>query len=99
VIGSQLILPSEQDQMDATAYWRDKEWKKWAVAVIAGPAKRPTYRTTYYACARTAERAIACVRREMFQRPPRGARFTARLAGPRELGCVPAPASGIGGTA
>ena len=59
--------------------------------VIAGPAKRPTYRTTYYARARTAEAAIACVKRNLVKRPPRAARFSARLAGPRELGCVPTP--------
>ena len=51
------------DEADAVAYWSGHEWKKWAVDVIAGPAKRP----------------------------PRAARFSARLAGPRELGCVPTP--------
>lgn len=81
-----------QDEADAEAYWRDKEWKKWAVDVIAGPAKRPTFRTTHYARARTAESAIDCVKRNLLTRPPRGARFSARLAGPRELGCVPTPA-------
>lgn len=50
------------DEADAVAYWKDKEWKKWAVDVTAGP--------------------------------PRGARFIARLAGPRELGCVPTPEKG-----
>lgn len=86
------------DEADAVAYWRGKEWKKWAVDVTAGPAKRPTYRTTYYARARTAENAIACVKRNMLKRRPRGARFTARLAGPRELGCVPTPTTAQGTT-
>lgn len=81
------------DEADAVAYWCDQEWKKWAVDVIAGPAKRPTYRTTHYARARTAEAAIACVKRNLLKRPPRGARFSARLAGPRELGCVPTPST------
>lgn len=81
------------DEADAVAYWRGQEWKKWAVDVIAGPAKRPTYRTTHYARARTAEAAIACVKRNLLKRPPRGARFSARLAGPRELGCVPTPST------
>ena len=79
------------DEADAVAYWRGHEWKKWAVDVIAGPVKRPTYRTTYYARARTAEAAVACVQRNLVKRPPGGARFSARLAGPRELGCVPTP--------
>ncbi|WP_157903448.1 hypothetical protein [Cupriavidus malaysiensis] len=77
------------DAADAEAYWRDKEWKKWTVDVTAGPEKRPTYHATFYARARTAERAIVCVQANMVSRPPRGARFSARLAGPRELGCVP----------
>lgn len=74
----------------AAAFWRDKEWKTWAVDIAAGPAKTPTYGATWYARARTAETAITCVRRNLISRPPRGARFTARLAGPRELGCIPA---------
>lgn len=79
------------DEADALAYWQDKEWKKWAIDVTAGPHKRPTYRNTFYARAKTAEDAIACTKRNMIGKPPRGARFTARLAGPRELGCVPTP--------
>lgn len=79
-----LIFP---DEADAIAYWAGKEFKKWAVDVTAGPTKRPTYKRTFYAQARTAERAIACVKRDMLHKPA-GARFRARLAGPRELGCV-----------
>lgn len=81
------------DEDVAVAFWRDKEWKKWAVDVTAGPTKRPTFRTTYYARARTAENAITSVQRNMSIRPPRAARFTARLASPSELGCVPTPAA------
>lgn len=81
------------DEAVAVAFWRDKEWKKWAVDVTACPTKRPTLRTTYYARARTAENAITCVQRNMSIRPPRAARFTARLAGPSELGCVQTPAA------
>lgn len=80
-----------QDEADAIAYWRDKEWKIFAVRITAGPAKRPTYKRTEYARARTAEAAIACVQRNMLTKPPRGARYAAHLAGPRELGCVPTP--------
>lgn len=79
------------DEADAQAYWADKEFKTWAVDVTAGPAKRPTYRQTFYARARTAEAAIECVKRNM-PRKVAGARFLARLAGPRELGCHPVPA-------
>lgn len=83
-----VVLPSEQDRIDAANYWRDKEWKKFAVDVVAGPDRKPTYRRTFYAGARSHERAIACVQREAIGLPSR-ARFIARLAGPRELGCVP----------
>ncbi len=79
------------DEADAIAYWRNHEWKKFAVDVKAGPPKRPTFRTTVYVRARTGEAAIECAKRNMITKPPRGARFVARLAGPRELGCVPTP--------
>ncbi len=84
-----LALVSDQDRKDAQVYWRDKEWKKWAVDVVAGPARRLTFAATVYVGARTRERALACAKANMAQKPPRGAQFTARLAGPRELGCVP----------
>jgi hypothetical protein len=79
------------DVADAEAYWRDKEWKKWAVEVAAGPARRPTFARTLYVGARTQERAIECAKQNLTAKPPRGARFSARLAGPRELGALPAP--------
>ncbi|MEM5371027.1 hypothetical protein V4C53_34015 [Paraburkholderia azotifigens] len=75
------------DEADALAFWSGKEWKSWAVDVTAGPEKRPTYRHTYYARARDGAGAIACVKRDMPCKVAR-ARFAARLAGPRELGCV-----------
>ncbi len=78
---------SAQDAADAARYWRDREWKKFAVDVVAGPERRLTYARTFYARARTPSRAIACVRRDG-PRFPAGARFLARLAGPRELGCT-----------
>lgn len=79
------------DAAVAAAFWRDKEWKSWAVDIVAGPTNKPTYCATWYARARCGETAIACVQRNLISRPPRGARFTARLAGPRELGCIPTP--------
>lgn len=78
------------DAADAAAFWSGKEWKKWAVDVQAGPARRPTFSRTLYVGARTEERAIACAKENLPTKPPRGARFSARLAGPRELGCMPA---------
>lgn len=83
----QLDYVSPQDAIDAARYWRDHEWKKFAVDVVAGPERRLTYARTFYALARTSGRAIACVRRDG-PRFPAGARFVARLAGPRELGCT-----------
>lgn len=85
-----LYTPYMIDRATATAYWRDKEWKIFAVDVTAGPARRPTYVQTWYSRARAPERAIECVKREAWGLPGR-ARYVARLAGPEELGCVPAP--------
>ena len=78
------------DETDAQMYWATREWKKFAVDVVAGPSKRPTYRHTVYVRARTGAEAINGAKRNMFSKPSRP-RFSARLAGPRELGCVPAP--------
>lgn len=85
---TQVLLAFEQEAVDAERYWRDREFKKFAVDVSAGPERRPTYKHTFYACARSYERAIATVKRDAGAMP-RQARFRARLAGPRELGCLP----------
>lgn len=90
---------SVSDAAVAVAFWRDKEWKTWAVDIVAGPTKKPTYCARWYARARCGETAIACVQRNLISRPPRGARFTARLAGPRELGCIPTPQATTTGAA
>lgn len=74
------------DEVDAIAYWPDKEVRVWAVDIAAGSERRPTYRHTYYARARTADRAIKCVKENLTGRTP-GVRYRARLAGARELGC------------
>lgn len=71
---------------------KTRNWKTFAVDMEAGPQRRPTYRTTVYVQARTGEAAIACAKRNLY-RNPTGCRFQAPLAGPRELGCVPTPAS------
>ena len=88
-----------QDQIDAMAYWADKEWKKCAVDITAGPEKKPTFCRTFYCTAKSSDRALAVVKRDLTTRPPRSARYVVRLAGPRELGCVPgsnyAPADAV----
>jgi len=78
------------DAADAAEYWRHREWKKWAVDVAAGPAKRPTYKTTLYVRARSQDAAVECAKRNV-TRNPNTCRFHARLAGPKELGCVATP--------
>lgn len=85
-----LHVPYMDDRATAAIYWRDKEQKVYAVDVTAGPHRRPTYAQTWYARTRSPERAIECVKRQAYGLPARG-RYSARLAGPRELGCVPAP--------
>lgn len=87
-----------QDQIDAIAYWADKEWKKWAVDITAGPEKKPTYCRTFYCAAMSGDRALTVVKRDLTTRPPRGARYVVRLAGPRELGCVPIQACALADT-
>ncbi|ERJ32927.1 hypothetical protein L810_5404 [Burkholderia sp. AU4i] len=74
------------DEVDAIAYRLDKEVRVWAVDIASGSERRPTYRHTYYARARTADRAIKCVKENLTGRTS-GARYRARLAGARELGC------------
>lgn len=79
-----LLLPEDQE---AEAYWADKEFKKFAVTVTAGPAKRPTFRDVIYVQTKTADRAIECAKGRL-SRAIRGARFSVKLATARELGCV-----------
>lgn len=85
-----LYIPRMDDRKTAILYWRDREVKVFAVDITAGPQKQPTYANTWYARALTQERAIECVKREAIGIPA-SARYQVRLAGPQELGCVPAP--------
>jgi hypothetical protein len=78
------MTPSDRE---AAAYWAGREFKKYVVTVTAGPAKRPTHRSVMYVRARTSIRAIDCAKRNMVKRVA-GARFSARLASPADLGCV-----------
>lgn len=87
-------LPAQRglllDDQEAEAYWAGKEYKKYSVTVAAGPHKRPSFQDVIYVQTRTADRAIECAKAKV---PPsvRGARFMAKLATARELGCEPTP--------
>ena len=76
------------DAADAACYWAGKTYKKYAVDVTAGPYTRPTFKRTIYVRATTGANAVECAKRNMFSKPPGRARYAARLAGPRELGCT-----------
>lgn len=84
---TQLAFVYSQDAADAEAYWRTRDFKVFAVDVVAGKDRQPSFGRTFYARSRTADGAIRAVKRDAFELP-RQARFRARLAGPRELGCV-----------
>jgi hypothetical protein len=78
------LLPEDQE---AEAYWDVREFKKFAVAVAAGPTKRPTYQDVIYVRTKTADRAVECAKTQL-PRGVRGARFSVKLATARDLGCV-----------
>jgi len=90
-------MPNEQmrfltaDEETALRYWKDKEFKVWAVDYAAGPRRKPTRRGTHYVRARTAARAIANCRENVLPPLPAAARLVVRLAGPAELGAAPTP--------
>lgn len=79
-----------QDEADAHDYWREKEFKKFAVDVRTGRVRNASTRITVYVRARTHDAAIACARRNLKPARP-SAQYVARLAGSHELGCVPTP--------
>lgn len=82
------------DEADANAYWSEREWRKFAVDVVAGSPRKPKFKRTVYVRAKSPATAISCAKRAMLTKPPRGAVYHARLAGPYELGCVPIAATG-----
>ena len=51
-----LVFP---DEGDTIAYGSGRAWKKWAVHLVAGPARKPVYKKTVYVRTRTAEAARA----------------------------------------
>jgi hypothetical protein len=76
------------DEADAHAYWKDKEWKVYAVDLIQGRGKKEKVAHTMYVRARTGLGAANCAKENDWSRNPKP-RYVARLAGPRELGCTP----------
>lgn len=71
------------DEADAHAFWKDKEWKTFAVDLIMHQGNKPKLLHTMYVRARTGAVAAVCTKANDMQRKPR-ARYVARFAGPRE---------------
>lgn len=76
------------DEADAYAFWKDKEWKTYAVDLIEHHGKKQKVIHTMYVRARTSGDAEICAKENDMQRKPKY-RYVARLAGPCELGCIP----------
>lgn len=76
------------DEADAHAFWKDKEWKTFAVDLFQGRGKKEKVAHTMYVRARTGLEAAICAKENDWSRNPKP-RYVARLAGPRELGCTP----------
>lgn len=75
------------DEADAHAFWKDKEWRTYAVDLIQGRGKKERVVHTMYVRARTGRDAASCAKENDWSRNPKP-RYAARLAGPRELGCT-----------
>lgn len=74
------------DEADAHSFWKDKEWKTFAVDLVTGSGKKRKIIHTMYVRARTGDGAESCAKENDLRRVPRTS-YCARLAGPRELGC------------
>ena len=81
------------DEADAHAFWKDKEWKTYAVDLVQGRGKKEKVIRTMYVRARTGIGAATCAKDNDWSRNPKP-RYVARLAGPRELGCTPSASIG-----
>jgi hypothetical protein len=75
------------DEADAHAFWKDKEWKTFAVDLIEHQGKKQKVIHTMYVRARTSGAAAICAKENDRARKPKP-RYVVRLAGPRELGCT-----------
>ncbi|WP_411566853.1 hypothetical protein ACLIN3_27475 (plasmid) [Pseudomonas orientalis] len=75
------------DEADAHAFWKDKEWKTYAVDLIEHQGMKQKVIHTMYVRARTSGDAALSAKENDTTRKPKP-RYVARLAGPRELGCT-----------
>jgi hypothetical protein len=76
------------DEADAHAFWKDKEFKVFAVDLVQGNGKKRKVIRTMYVRARTAKGAAECAKANDWSPRPKPY-YSPRLAGPRELGCTP----------
>lgn len=76
------------DEADAHAFWKDKEWKTFAVDVFQFQSNKQKKIYTMYVRARTSAAAAICAK-DNDRRGKPAPRYVARLAGPAELGCTP----------
>lgn len=76
------------DEADAHAFWKDKEFKTFAVDLIVRVGNKQKVIHTMYVRARSSTDAAQCAKDNDWTRKPKP-RYAARLAGPRELGCTP----------
>jgi hypothetical protein len=81
------------DEADAHAFWKNKEWKTYAVDLVQGRGKKDKFVCTMYVRARTGLGAAICAKENDWFRNPKP-RYVARLAGPLELGCTPSAPKG-----
>ena len=75
------------DEADAHAYWATREWKTFAVDLVAGSGPKRKVIHTMYVRARDEDGARMCAGENDVARTPKLA-YVPRLAGPRELGCT-----------
>ncbi len=87
---SRFYIQTTQDIADAEAYWKDKEVKVFAVEIRSRATNDRRIQHTMYVRAKTKEGAENCAEDNDFTRIAKPV-YRARLAGPRELECVPAP--------
>lgn len=83
-------IQTTQDIADAEAYWKDREVKVFAVEIRSRATNDRRIQHTMYVRARTKKGAEDCAEENDFTRIVKPV-YRARLAGPQELGCVPAP--------
>ncbi|WP_247868550.1 MULTISPECIES: hypothetical protein [unclassified Pseudomonas] len=76
------------DEADAHAFWKDKEFKTFAVDLVQGSGKKRKVIRTMYVRSRTARGAAECAKANDWSTRPKPY-YSPRLAGPRELGCSP----------